>query len=424
MENHVVGVNMRCLLFALLLAAAAHEWPVSLDAGAPAYYRSLLDDGVLLDRPASERDARWSGWVHDTVYRRLLQRGVEVRNETRARATRSASYHSHSELVAWARALAAANPGHCRTFTIGRSVRGRELIGVRLTNYATAVDAYKPKFKWVGNMHGDETVGRELLIRLGTEMMAHKDERLLNATEVWILPSMNPDGFHAAQRGNANHVDLNRNFPDQFASNYASRQPETAAIMAWSERENFVLSANLHGGDEVANYPYDGNAAHRSGQYSACPDDATFRWLASVYASRHPGMRRSRTFANGITNGAQWYVLYGGMQDWNYVHTNNMEVTLELSFRKYPSASRLDAYWAENRASMYAYMAVLVDHGIRVHTAGAPNAAIQVGGNAHVIHSDQRGYATRLVPPGRHYDVTVNGGVSQHVNVQPATLEF
>ncbi len=52
------------------------------------------------------------------------------------------------------------------------------------------------------------------------------------------MPSLNPDGFAAAQEGdcigmgsggvgreNANRVDLNRNFPDQFRDGQVSYQP-------------------------------------------------------------------------------------------------------------------------------------------------------------------------------------------------------
>lgn len=34
-------------------------------------------------------------------------------------------------------------------------------------------------------------------------------------------------------------------------------QPEVAAVMEWSKRHKFVLSASLHQGALVANYPHD-----------------------------------------------------------------------------------------------------------------------------------------------------------------------
>jgi len=99
-------------------------------------------------------------------------------------------------------------------------------------------------------------------------------------------------------RGNAHQVDLNRNFPDQFDGLLASlsdsdmrksdrenivREPETAAVMKWIKEYPFVLSANLHGGSLVANYPYDDDSEMKS-KYSKSPDDSVFRELALAYS--------------------------------------------------------------------------------------------------------------------------------------------
>lgn len=98
---------------------------------------------------------------------------------------------------------------------------------------------------------------------------------LVDTTDLYLMPSMNPDGFERSVEGScesiANYygrynkagVDLNRDFPDRF-DNFQSRklyhvrrQPETVAVMNWIRANPFVLSANLHGGAVVASYPYD-----------------------------------------------------------------------------------------------------------------------------------------------------------------------
>lgn len=57
-------------------------------------------------------------------------------------------------------------------------------------------------------------------------------------------------------------------------------------------------------------------------------------------------------FPNGTTNGAAWYPLTGGMQDYNYIWHGCKEITLELSCCKYPPSSELPKFWEDNRNSL------------------------------------------------------------------------
>jgi carboxypeptidase D len=173
-------------------------------------------------------------------------------------------------------------------------------------------------------MHGDEIVGRELLVQLVQYLCDNYGRvdivtQLINKTRIHIMPTVNPDGYaealkyHMEGRKNANGIDLNRNFPSKFNitdQTSGTIQPETSAIIQWSKQYPFVLSANLHGGAMVANYPYDTNLQSQT-KFSPSPDEETFKMLSKAYSEAHLKMYKgnfcNERFEDGITNGAQWY---------------------------------------------------------------------------------------------------------------------
>src|SRR5690606_18189478 len=111
----------------------------------------------------------------------------------------------------------------------------------------------------------------------------------------------------------------------------------------------FSLSANFHGGTIVANYPWDS-------KYDLHPLDGFVKELSSGYSELNPDMHRSHEFPGGITNGAAWYVVKGGMQDWSYLWFNDLQITVELSHLKWPPFSKIPEFYSDNRDSMIYFM--------------------------------------------------------------------
>jgi len=180
--------------------------------------------------------------------------------------------------------------------------------------------------------------------------------------------------------------------------------------MNWVKQEHFTASASLHGGALVANYPWDGTR-DTGKRYYGCPDDKTFRHMASVYSQSHYNMSSSKEFEGGITNGAFWYPIYGGMQDWNYIHGGCFELTLEISDTKWPKAAELPVIWEHNRMSMLNLLASLIKSGVhgRIFAADTgrpvPGSVMIKGIDSKVRASRTFGDYHRIIVPGEKYEV-------------------
>ena len=307
-------------------------------------------------------------------------------------------YHTFSELTAELQQFGQDYPDIFQLQSAGYSVLNRNLWIVKISDNVSTEEP-EPEFKYISTMHGNEPVGMEMCLYFMRYLLENygtnpRTTKIVDENETWIMPLMNPDGYVARSRRNHHGVDLNRDFPDRISDPYNTthgREPETKAIMNFCALHSFVLSANFHTGALVANYPYDSNESGYS-TYTACPDDNLFIELAKEYSYYNPPMWNTPQFTDGITNGADWYVIYGGMQDWNYVWMGCNDITVELSDNKWPAASLLPSLWEDNRESMLKYLEA-VNWGVRGlvtdSLTGHPLAAtIEVAGIDHKIFTD------------------------------------
>ncbi|XP_043919218.1 probable carboxypeptidase X1 isoform X1 [Protopterus annectens] len=374
----------------------------------------------------------------------------------------------HHNYKAMRRIMKAVNdecPNITRVYSIGKSYLGLKMYVMEISDNPGQHEVGEPEFRYVAGMHGNEVVGRELLLFLMQYMCREYKNgnprivRLVDETRIHLLPSMNPDGYEQAYklgselsgwaigRWTYEGYDLNHNFadlntplwdaeenelvphkypnhylpiPEYYTSENASVAPETWAVIEWMQKIPFVLSANFHGGELVVTYPFDMAHDWKAKEQTPTPDDSFFRWLATVYATTNRVMsnldRRICHTDNfirhgNIINGADWHTVPGSMNDFSYLHTNCFEITVELSCDKFPHEVELPMEWENNKESLIVYMEQ-VHRGIKGVVRdkdteeGIPDAIISVDGINHDVRSAVDGDYWRLLNPGE-YEVTV-----------------
>ena len=330
------------------------------------------------------------------------------------------AYPTHDAYIAMMNQFAANYPTICQIVDAGNTVQGRKILFAKISDNVGIREA-EPQFMYSSSMHGDELTGYVLMLRLIDSLLSTygtnaRVTNLVNTVELWINPLANPDGTYksgnhtvsGATRYNANLVDINRNFPDPadgpHPDGYAW-QPETIAMMNIAEHNNFVHSANFHGGTEVVNYPWDTwSRLH--------PDDNWWKFISHQFADTVQA-NSPATYMNGyddgITNGYAWYRITGGRQDYMTYFRRGREITFEISDVKLINASLLPAHWYYLRKSLLNYIEN-VFYGIRgivTDNLGNPiKTLIKV--NAHdvdnsEIYSDSlTGAYFRMINPGTY----------------------
>jgi Zinc carboxypeptidase/Carboxypeptidase regulatory-like domain len=306
-------------------------------------------------------------------------------------------------------------PSLCRLDTIGTSVNGKLVLALKISDNAL-VNEDEPEVFYSSSMHGDETGGFVLMLRLADYLLKNysldnRVKNLVDNLEIWINPLANPDGTYRSGntisdpiRYNANGYDLNRNFPDPITPN-TIRQKETIDMIKFMRKHRFVLSANFHSGSEVVNYPWD----RWISKYHA--DNYWFRLISRAYADTvhiYSGPAYMSFLDNGITRGADWYLVYGGRQDFITYELHGREVTIELDDQYITPAVQLPLLWQNNWHSLLGYLenALYGIHGqvrnVNSHVPVPARVFIESHDkdSSHVYSDTITGSFVRLLSPG------------------------
>lgn len=316
-------------------------------------------------------------------------------------------YPTYETYVEMMQQFAVEYPTLCKLDTIGYSVNNRLILCAKISDNV-ALDEEEPEFFYSSTMHGDELTGFHHMLHLIDTLLRsyginEELTELINTTEIFINPLSNPDGTYyggndnvaRSQRYNAHNIDLNRNYPDPFHTSNPTVEPENTAMIAYVSTHHFLLSANLHGGSEVINYPWDSfTSSQRPHPERAWWIDVSKRFVDTCRLSS-----RSMFFDvtnNGYIAGGDWYVISNGRQDYmNYYH-NIREITMELSSQKRLSSDRLPHYW-------HAQSPALINYIKEIHTLEPPIAidnSPSTANNFWVYPNPTHGKVTVETPTG------------------------
>ncbi len=306
-------------------------------------------------------------------------------------------FHDYDETIQFLNQTAADHPGIVRLYNLGFSVENREIRAAKVTGNPD-IEETEPEFRVIGLHHGDELMSTEVSLLLLEHLTDNYGvdstiTHLVDNTEIWVIPMMNPDGRMASPyptRYNANGVDLNRDYgymwngltPGNFS------QPETKAIRNHGIANTFMLSLSYHTSGDIVNYVWN---------YSSVPtpDDEIVSLLSEEYGSY-----------NGywVVHGYYWYQTYGDCNDWSYGSRSSIDWTIELA------NSNIQGVWDLNRDAIIALMDH-TDEGIEgvvtdADTGDPLEAMITVEEIGYPWYTDpSRGDYHRLLLPGE-YTVT------------------
>ncbi len=406
------------LVLALLLSvvAAGDLDLVRIDVSNKAEVKQLDRMGVIINQVSSDHVV---AEIEENMYLSLSVRGFKVRllqknisevyRQNSMMKTSRGQYLTYTQYVDSMIALATDHPDICHLDTLGYSHQNRLLLAMKISDNADT-DEDEPPLHFEGNIHGDEKIGwavnfcmlSYLVENYSTDTLV---QRLVDTREIWIAPLVNPDGYVASERYNANNVDLNRNWGLMWGDEYACGTDFFSENESWKFVEHFwrypfVSYASYHAGTMYLSEPWSYTT------YLAPPEQNLIRHWSIGYNSF-----TGYPYGQGSMG---MYPINGASKDFTYGCGGEISWSIEVCDIKTPHPDSIDVVFARDRPAMMQLMhrAGQGIHGVVTDSVmGNPGPPIRAliyvsPANYPSYSSGALGDFHRFYLPGT-YDVTV-----------------
>ncbi len=268
-------------------------------------------------------------------------------------------YFTYSEMLQMLDSMRILYPGLIsakQTIDTFRTVEGRPLYWVRISNNPNIEDPLKPQMLTTAMHHANEPGSMSATIYYMWYLLENyttnpQVRAIVDNTELYFIPCVNPDGYlysialspagggmwRKNKRNNLDGtmgVDLNRNYgkfwghenigsspltsSNMYRGPSAFSEPETQAIKWFAENHRFLLNLNFHTYNNSLTYPW----GHENSLLT--PDSATFsNWAAYI--------TESNDYKYGTCNQTLGYKANGGADDWMYGETTTKNKIFAMS---------------------------------------------------------------------------------------------
>jgi len=274
-------------------------------------------------------------------------------------------YHTYAETQTELQKAVANYPALTKLGSAGTSYEGRALSLIKISDNA-ATDENEPEVLFTCNQHAREHLTTEMCLHIVQRLTSGYAtdpaiKRLVDSTEIWVIPSVNPDGSEydiatGSFRGwrknrQGNGTDLNRNWgykwgccggssgstsSETYRGTAAFSAPETRAVSNWVNSrvvggaQQIKTHIDFHTYSELVLWPFGYTYAD------------TAPGLSAAEAQKFQTLGKQMAATNGYTpeQSSDLYITDGSVNDWMWAQHKIWSFTFEM----YPRGSNPGFY--------------------------------------------------------------------------------